>query len=407
MILRILRIGLVLLMVLPIWGCPSDEEAQNKGPEFCDGGSEPNASGDCVGGNDPDGGLSGGDDSGGNDSSGNASCDNGTCEVGENCGNCVADCGECTEPVRQASSFHRVFYIGHSLVGRFIPSQLSRIAASEPEVSHDSLDQRQAGAELQDNWEDHTSGGADPLVELRKTFDEAAGQVSSNGFDILVLTPQSPINQEFPQDGRYIHARYFLEYAMGVCEPSWENYQNTTCPSADNCSCDPLAPGEQGRWGNPQIQAYVYQTWPPIDDPAKLPRPDRADDVIAAWGPGGTWESAIDNDLSILEQLACRLTATSDGLPVRILPAGKAMQLLASEIDAGNVSGLTSIEELYDDWIHLTETGFYFAALVHYATFYYRDPDGLDATGVDAALAADMQRIAWDAVRQYQQPRCD
>jgi len=65
------------------------------------------------------------------------------------------------------------------------------------------------------------------------------------------------------------------------------------------------------------------------------------------------------------------------------------------------------------DTIHLSDLGAYLVALTHYAVLYHRSPvglpavltraDGTPADAPDTELAALMQRVVWDVVRQHPQ----
>jgi hypothetical protein len=92
-----------------------------------------------------------------------------------------------------------------------------------------------------------------------------------------------------------------------------------------------------------------------------------------------------------------------------MVPAGQAFYNLTTQINAGNVLGITSFRDLFSDDIHLTNAGNYFIACVMYATMYGQSPVGLTSTISDQwgapftnmptpAQASVMQQVAWSTV---------
>lgn len=75
--------------------------------------------------------------------------------------------------------------------------------------------------------------------------------------------------------------------------------------------------------------------------------------------------------------LADLAAANPDMKAPRLIPAGHALYLFNQKIQAGQVPGLTSIWEIYNDGIHLGNIGCYFVACSFYATIYGDSPVGL------------------------------
>jgi hypothetical protein len=90
------------------------------------------------------------------------------------------------------------------------------------------------------------------------------------------------------------------------------------------------------------------------------------------------------------------------------------MGRLHDEIEAGRVPGVSSIHDVFADDIHPNDVGFYFVAMVHYATIYGKDPTGLTNrlqnewggafTPPPPALARRLQEIAWRVVSETVDP---
>ena len=98
---------------------------------------------------------------------------------------------------------------------------------------------------------------------------------------------------------------------------------------------------------------------------------------------------------------------------MKLLPAGQAMARMYDEIEAGHVPGVSDISALFKDGIHPNDLGYYFVTMVQFAAIYGRSPEGLPTRLADkwgrrfetppAPLAAAMQRIAWETVRDFRE----
>jgi hypothetical protein len=102
------------------------------------------------------------------------------------------------------------------------------------------------------------------------------------------------------------------------------------------------------------------------------------------------------------------------GKPIFVVPGGPALLTLGDSISAGMVPGITVIDSLFHDDIHLNANGAYFVACVHYACIYRQSPVGLPrqytwnaggmftaTTSLTAQQAAVLQRIAWQVAQAY------
>lgn len=107
------------------------------------------------------------------------------------------------------------------------------------------------------------------------------------------------------------------------------------------------------------------------------------------------------------EQLiqAVRAANNDQGERIRMIPVGEVMYQLDKKIKAGEIEGLTSVEEFYKDESHFsTEIGRLVFAATVYATLYADNPVGLDGrvygmTTAQQPLANAIQQVAWDTVR--------
>lgn len=167
--------------------------------------------------------------------------------------------------------------------------------------------------------------------------------------------------------------------------------------------------GMVARWAgaawetDPATQVWLYETWPSL---ASGPGAEIPDD------PGGQvpWRQRLTEDWPVWLSLtdAANAARPEAAAPVRVIPVGQAMGRLADAIEAGEVPGLSSIRDLFDDDIHPNGKGLYFITLVHIAAVTGQSPEGLPPrltrhwlnrnAVVEPDTAAAMQRIAAAAV---------
>ncbi|MBK7153853.1 MAG: hypothetical protein IPH72_19090 [Sandaracinaceae bacterium] len=110
---------------------------------------------------------------------------------------------------------------------------------------------------------------------------------------------------------------------------------------------------------NPNVQAYLYETW----------------DYLTV----SNWRAQLDSDRALWASIITDVNAAHPGRDVLLIPGGRAMAALHDRIEAGQVPGITNLRDLFTDDVHLTNTGWYFIAMVQYATIFRRSPVGLPA----------------------------
>ncbi|MCV0440856.1 MAG: hypothetical protein K5880_19870 [Hydrogenophaga sp.] len=270
------------------------------------------------------------------------------------------------EPLPAPEKPLRVFHIGHSLVGKNIPSMLEQLAGA----GHDHRSQLGWGASLQSHWEPDIPVKGSEVENAHDRYQDAKAAIASGSFDALVLTESVEIKDAI---------KYFdsPEYVR-----RW---------------------ARDARNANPAIRVYLYETWHPLDDPdGWLTRLDR--DL------GAYWEGVL---------LAQGLAHGDTGGPVYVIPAGQVMAAFVRRVEqAGGLPGLSAREDLFhrapdgkQDMIHASDLGSYLVALTHYAVLYHRNPIGLphrllraDGSQADApseAAARVMQEVVWEVVTRY------
>ncbi|AXI45926.1 hypothetical protein C1J03_07755 [Sulfitobacter sp. SK012] len=157
---------------------------------------------------------------------------------------------------------------------------------------------------------------------------------------------------------------------------------------------------------NPQTRIFVQETWHSLNS-------GTGQAVAHDDGADQPWRARLDDDLPKWEGIVAEMQRGAPEAAERfaLIPAGQAMGRLADEIAAGRVGELGDIAQLFEDDIHLNAVGHYFVAMVQVAVLTEQDPAGLphsmkdrwggNLEGPDGALAAELQRVAWDAVREY------
>lgn len=263
----------------------------------------------------------------------------------------------------------RVFISGHSLTDNPLPVYLAQVAASLGQpmqwnrqyVVGSSILQRSRGEGQESGWRGYSTGynrtgeGLDVISELRhpRTTD---GQP----YDTLLITEQHGVLDSIVFNDT---VRYLRHYHERFIE------------------------------GNVNGQTWFYEPWLGVIDKSD---PSRWIAYERAAAP--LWQC-------VLSRINTSLAA--EGRPDRIepLPASAALVSLVERAMRGQVAGLVTpsggkvLDRIFHDTVHTTPLGAYYLALSSYAAMYHRSPVGAWAPdGMDATLAASLQKLAWEAV---------
>ncbi len=258
----------------------------------------------------------------------------------------------------------RVYFLGHSLVGRVMPAMLEQLAPP----GHDYASQLGWGAELEAHWKhpDPPLNGFE-TENAHPRFRPAGAEIDGGTYDAVVMTEKISLRDSL----------------------RWHD-----------------TPGYLARWADraraarPDVRLFLYETWHRLD-------------VEEGW------LDRIDRDLPELwegQALFGALARDPQRRPIHVIPGGQVLAEVVRRVEGGGgVPGLTRREDLFrkaadgtQDMIHLSDQGAYLIALVHYAVLYQRDPTGLphallreDGTPADppsAQAARLMQEVVWDVV---------
>ncbi len=256
-----------------------------------------------------------------------------------------------------------ILMVGHSLFGTDGPDMLQealRAGQGEGTVRSQIIN----GAPLRYNWEasDKAEG-----VDARSVLPEG-------GTSHLILTEAIPLANHTTWSDTEVYAQAF--FGLGVA-------------------------------ANANTQAYIQETWHSLNSGTGVAIENDENANIP-------WRTRLDQDLPVWEGIVASVAAgnRSETASISLIPAGQAMARLYDEIAAERVPGVSRINALFSDDIHLNDLGHYFVAMVQYATLTGQDPLGLPNTfndrwgkAFDAPtpdLARVLQRVAWEAVLEYQ-----
>ena len=265
-----------------------------------------------------------------------------------------------------------VFFVGHSLVNFKMPNMVHGLALDAGLISTYD-EQIIVGSPLRYNWEhSHEAQGLDAKVAL-----------PTGDYNVFVMTESIPAHPDMVQYG----GLFF-------------NLAQTS---------------------NSNMESYYYEAWhwlhwgvgdaDAIDYFNNFIEPNPAYHIP-------TPESNYDfrNQINISRPMWIeRVDAMNQAYPqhsrMKIIPAGTALGQLYDAIVAGDVPGISQIDAVFEDNVHMNDIGNYFIALVHFATIYRRSPVGLTNELIDEfgipfnpptpAQAAIFQQIAWTAVQNY------
>jgi len=261
-----------------------------------------------------------------------------------------------------ASAVFSVVMVGHSLFGITGPEMLEAALAS---TSTDVQVRAQIinGAPLLYNW-DHS--GEAQGIDARTVLPQ--GTTTD-----LILTEAIPLANHLQWSETEVFAQAFAGLALSA--------------KAD-------------------ARVFVQETWHSLKS--------GSGEVIQYDDKAATpWRVRLQEDLADWEGIVTLLRA---GVPnatsrIQLIPAGQALARLDDAIAAGEVPGLSSINGVFDDDIHLNAVGHYFVSMVQYGVLTGASPEGLPHVvkdsfgnafdGPDAAMAAALQRVARETVEAY------
>lgn len=274
------------------------------------------------------------------------------------------------------SSASNVFWSGHSLTDPPIPEMVAEISASlgvpmrwnRHSMAGASLQARTRGRPANPNgWDGYRQGNNRDTVgmDVAEEFHTAV-TVGGNGYDTLIITEVHDFLWSLLRGDTVRLLRHYHERFLD---------------------------------GNERGQSFFYQSWLNVYDHAQ---PQPWIDYERAAAP--IWQCIVTRVNTSLEA-----EGRSDRL--RFLPASLGLTHLVETATTGNgVPGITSdsvsqtMQRIFRDTVHLTDTGSYFIALVTYAFIENQSPAGAWAPDkIKPATAGALQSIAWQFYMNYAQ----
>lgn len=263
----------------------------------------------------------------------------------------------------------KTFYVGHSLSDQ-IPDMVQSLSNDHASVDFNWVYQSIPGAPLAWQWNRKNELDYTPIDPHYYGFYDETNGLPAGNFDILVLTEAVPRYPAIIEE-TYAYADSFYTYAIQY---------------------------------NPDIQVYLYEDWHCI-----LSGTPTGCDYDVDSNP---WRQRLADDLPMWESVVDTLNARfSPANPVCLIPAGQGLATLYDSIAVGSVPGITNIESLFADNIHLTDIGKYFIACIHFSMIHQTSPEGLtnqlqvwwggDFEAPSPELALKFQQIAWQVANDY------
>ncbi len=261
------------------------------------------------------------------------------------------------------------YYIGHSLTD-YIPTMVHRLSEDRSSVEFDWEFQSIPGSPLSYHWGKMAENNPNTRPHAHSFFEQSNG-LPAGDFDALILTESVPMNLN-KIEYTYPYADSFYLYA--------EDH-------------------------NPDIQVYVYEIW------HCLPNGIGADCAHVPAVPA--WRQKLVDDLELWERMVDSLNSAHNPVkPVCMIPGGQGLIKLYDAVMAGELPGISQMDALFEDHIHLNDLGRYYIALIHFAMLHNQNPQGLTnelrtqwggnySPIPTIAQAAVLQRLAWETVNEY------
>lgn len=253
------------------------------------------------------------------------------------------------------------YFIGHSLIGHDIPHMVKALRDSQGANTYSWGSQIINGSNLLNNWSNPQNGenGGNYQIDL-----------STNSYRNLIVTEAIPLKNHVTWSDTYGYADNFYNH--------FYQYSNAET-------------------------MYIYETWHCLDSGTTGCDFDPESNI--------DWRVRLDEDLDDWEAIANQLNSIHPETEVLLVPGGQAMARLYDEIIDGNLTGVSNIQDLFNDNIHLNDIGSYYMACVMYATIFKESPEGLTLNINDvwgqpynapsSELGLQLQQIAWEVSCLY------
>jgi len=251
-------------------------------------------------------------------------------------------------------------YIGHSLISD-IPDMVMALAGERFKFREQFV----PGAPLRWQWDEPTRKG-DHEPQFRGVYDKLIGANT----DVLVMVDSVPRGEEASIKESIDYAGRFLAFA---------------------------------RKRNPAVRAFYYEPWHQLTSGTdqRVPYDNASPSRELKWRP------RLTADRPKWDRVVAEVNKANPGrVPMRLIPGGTGLGILADAIRAKQVPGLNTEKDLFSDDIHLNPLGKYFIACLHYRAIF-----GGKVSGLPYDVKGRWGTPYWDhrdwAGNTYRRPRGD
>lgn len=216
------------------------------------------------------------------------------------------------------------FWIGHSLMSD-IPDMVNALASGSMKFRHQDI----PGAPLRWQWEESTRKS-----EFEPQFQGRYHTHLTSSFKALVMVDSVPRGDEPTLAESIDYAGRFVAFARGK---------------------------------NPAIRCFYVEPWHDL----KSGTPQRSKYDTFSPSRSLAWRPRIKEDRAKWDRVVAAVNRQHPGgVPLTIVPIATGLGMAADAIQAGKAPGLTKIDDLFSDEIHLAPLGKYFAACIYYRAIF-------------------------------------
>lgn len=259
----------------------------------------------------------------------------------------------------------RVVQSGHSLTDPIVPMLNAILAAEGVPTSRPQRVERSTipGSPMEWRWSNRIEPGPDARHDIAD-------------YDVLVLTERVSLANTMPwHDSLNMALRWF--------ENSWSR-------------------GNGGKGA----QTVLYASWVEVDSGPGNANPHKDPEAHIPF------RARLPLEMERWQSIADHVNAhRPDGSPsMRVIPGPLVMAAAHDAIAAGKAPGISAIEELFEDNIHVNDAGAYLIALAHFGVLYDVDPrtltGGTGGMGTrDPATAGWMRQLVHEVLLAYPDAR--
>lgn len=217
------------------------------------------------------------------------------------------------------------FFLGHSLVNFEMPNMVNRLAEASGKDYFYKLNVGN-GANFSWHYTHPTTGQGDTWTTT----------LPEGGFTHFILTEAVPLKNHLQWSNTFEYADTFAMYA---------------------------------KLYNPGVKTYIYETWHCTNSGSPLGCAWDNDDDL-------DWRARLTTDKALWMGIVDHLKEKGHD-DVYLVPGGQGLAKLYDAIGNEEVPGITSIQQVFSDDIHLTLVGNYYIACIMYATIFGESPEGL------------------------------